>query len=112
MLKIKNLVVKYGLAEALHGIDLEVSAGQIVAVLGANGAGKTTLLRSISALQRASQGSSICFEGVELQNKKANDIVRMGIAHVPEGRQVFSTLSVKDNLRMGAFTMKDKKQIA
>lgn len=112
MLEIKNLVVKYGLAEALHGIDLTVPAGQIVTVLGANGAGKTTLLRSISALQRAGRGSSICFEGTELKNKRDNEVVRLGIAHVPEGRQIFSTLSVKDNLRMGAFSVKNKALIA
>lgn len=111
MLKIENLVVKYGLAEALHGIALEVPAGQIVAVLGANGAGKTTLLRAVSGLQRASQGSSILFEGAQLRTKKPEDIVKLGIAHVPEGRQVFSTLSVKDNLRLGAYSIRDKKQI-
>ena len=111
MLKIENLVVKYGLAEALHGIALEVPAGQIVAVLGANGAGKTTLLRAVSGLQRASQGSSILFEGAQLRTKKPEDIVKLGIAHVPEGRQVFSTLSVKDNLRLGAYSVRDKKQI-
>lgn len=112
MLKIDNLVVKYGLAEALHGISLEVPEGKIVAVLGANGAGKTTLLRSISALQKVSKGSSIQFEGQELSSMKANEIVRLGIAHVPEGRQVFSTLSVRDNLRMGAFSKKNKKEIS
>lgn len=112
MLKVENLVVKYGLAEALHGICLEVPAGKIVTVLGANGAGKTTLLRSISGLQPPSQGSSILFEGKELSTMKAHSIVSQGLAHVPEGRQVFSSLSVEDNLRMGAFSRKDKAEIS
>lgn len=112
MLEIKNLVVKYGLAEAIHNINFRVDSGKIVAILGNNGAGKSTTLKTIAGLQRASNGSSIQFNGADITNMKTNRIVEAGIAYVPEGRQIFGSLTVRDNLRMGAYLRKDKKEIA
>lgn len=112
MLEIKNLVVKYGLAEAIHNINFRVDSGKIVAILGNNGAGKSTTLKTIAGLQRASNGSSILFNGADITNMKTNRIVEAGIAYVPEGRQIFGSLTVRDNLRMGAYLRKDKKEIA
>lgn len=112
MLVIENLIVKYGLAEALKGISLEVEKGKIVAVLGNNGAGKTTLLRAISGLQPASISSLISFEGKNITQLKTQQIVKHGICHVPEGRQIFAKLSVEENMIMGAYLRKDKSEIA
>jgi branched-chain amino acid transport system ATP-binding protein len=108
MLNIENLHVKYGNVEALHGIDIAVDKGEIVAILGANGAGKSTTLNTICGIFKTSQGS-IRFDGRELHKMPAHDIVRLGVAQVPEGRRVFGTLSVRANLNLGAFTCKDKK---
>jgi branched-chain amino acid transport system ATP-binding protein len=103
VLSIENLRSGYGRIEALHGVSLEVRAGEIVALLGANGAGKTTLLRTISGVQPATAGE-IRFEGVRIDRMPAHRRVPLGIAQVPEGRQLFTPLSVEDNLRLGAWT--------
>ncbi|MGZ9021518.1 MAG: ABC transporter ATP-binding protein [Rhodoplanes sp.] len=103
MLSIEHLRSGYGRIEALHGVSLEVRAGEIVALLGANGAGKTTLLRTISGVQPATAGD-IRFEGVRIDRMPAHRRVPLGIAQVPEGRQLFTPLSVEDNLRLGAWT--------
>jgi len=106
VLSLKGVTAGYGRIEALHGIDLEVRQGEIVTLLGANGAGKTTTLKTISGLVRATAGS-ITFEGAELIGKKASDIARMGVVHVPEGRHVLRGLSVRENLELGGFTVGD-----
>lgn len=106
VLSISGIEAGYGRIKALHCIDLEVRAGEIVTLLGANGAGKTTTLKTISGLVRASAGS-IKFDGQELIGKKASDIARMGMVHVPEGRHVLRGLSVRENLELGGFTVTD-----
>jgi branched-chain amino acid transport system ATP-binding protein len=103
VLSIEHLRSGYGRIEALHGVSLEVRAGEIVALLGANGAGKTTLLRTISGVQPATAGE-ISFEGERIDRMPAHRRVTLGIAQVPEGRQLFTPLSVEDNLRLGAWT--------
>ncbi len=110
MLEIKNLHVKYGYIEAIHGIDIKVSKGEIVSILGANGAGKSTTLMTISGLIKPSEGS-IVFDGQDITKLPANKIVEMGISQVPEGRRLFDTLTVEENLDLGAFTIKDKYTI-
>ncbi len=105
MLAIENLRSGYGRIEALHGVSLEVHAGEVVALLGANGAGKTTLLRAISGVQPATAGE-IRFEGRRIERMPAHRRVPLGIAQVPEGRQLFTPLSVEDNLKLGAWTRK------
>lgn len=110
-LYIKGLKVRYGAIEALKGIDMEVKEGDVVAILGANGAGKTTTLRTISGLIEPAEGS-ILFYNNEIGKLEPNKIAQMGIAQSPEGRQVFRDLTVEENLKVGAFTVKDKKQIA
>ncbi len=110
MLEIKNLHVKYGYIEAIHGIDIKVSKGEIVSILGANGAGKSTTLMTISGLIKPSEGS-IVFDGQDITKLPANKIVEMGISQVPEGRRLFDTLTVEENLDLGAFTIKDKNTI-
>lgn len=111
LLEIKDLKVHYGRAEALKGISLSVDEGAIVALVGANGAGKTTTLRTISGLKGPTLGE-IWFQGKRIDGMPAHDIVRLGIAHIPEGRIVFAPMTVLDNLRMGAYLRKDKHQIA
>ena len=106
VLSLTGLEAGYGRIRALHGIDLEVRAGEVVTLLGANGAGKTTTLKAISGLIRPTAGS-IKFEGQELIGKKASDIARMGMVHVPEGRHVLRGLSVRENLELGGFTVAD-----
>lgn len=110
MLEIKNLHVKYGSVEAIHGIDIKVEKGEIVTILGANGAGKSTTLMTISGLIKPSEGS-IIFDGEDITTLPANKIVEMGVSQVPEGRRVFGTLTVEENLELGAFTIRDKKII-
>ncbi|SDN83603.1 amino acid/amide ABC transporter ATP-binding protein 2, HAAT family [Desulfonauticus submarinus] len=110
MLKIENLHVSYGNVEALHGIELEVNEGEIVTILGANGAGKSTTLLTISGLLKPTKGS-IFFGDIEISKLDAHEIVKLGIAQVPEGRRVFSTLTVQENLNLGAFTVEDEKTI-
>ena len=103
LLEIADLKVNYGQIEALKGVSLRVEPREIVAILGANGAGKTTLMRTISGLLTP-RGGSIVFEGTDITRLGADRIVRLGIAQSPEGRRVFGTLSVMENLRLGAFT--------
>jgi branched-chain amino acid transport system ATP-binding protein len=110
LLEIKKLHVKYGNIEALHGISLEVREGEMITILGANGAGKSTTLLTISGLIRPSQGE-LLFRNKPLHTLKAHDIVKAGIAHIPEGRRVFGTLSVQENLKLGAFVSTDQQQI-
>ena len=110
MLKIDNLHVSYGGIRALQGVSLEVPEGKIVTLIGANGAGKSTTLRTISGLVKADSGS-ITYEGQELLGLPINKILEKGIALVPEGRRVFTNLSVVENLRIGAYLRNDKAQI-
>lgn len=102
MLRVEALRSGYGRIEAVKGVDLEVSSGEIVALIGANGAGKTTLLRAISGVQPVTAGR-ILFEGAPIEGLAAHARVALGIVQVPEGRQVFAPLTVEDNLRLGAF---------
>lgn len=106
VLKLTGVEAGYGRIRALNGIDLEVRRGQIVTLLGANGAGKTTTLKTISGLVRASTGS-ITLEGTEITGNKASDIARMGVVHVPEGRHILKGLTVRENLELGAFTVRE-----
>ena len=111
MLEVKDLQVYYGVIQALKGVSFQVNQGEVIALIGANGAGKTTTLHTLTGLLQAKQGS-IVFEGTDITKVPAHKIVQMGIAHVPEGRRVFSDLSVYENLKMGAYTRKDKNEIA
>jgi branched-chain amino acid transport system ATP-binding protein len=110
-LEVKGLKVRYGAIEALKGIDMVVREGEVVALLGANGAGKTTTLRKISGLIEASDGS-IVFYGKDITKLEPEKIATLGIAQSPEGRQVFRDLTVEENLKAGAFTIKKSDQIA
>ncbi len=111
MLKIENLVVNYGAIEALRGISLEVNQGEIVSLIGANGAGKTTTLHAITGLTPIKSGK-VEYLGKDLRKVVASDIVTIGLAHVPEGRQVFTRMTVMENLLMGAYTRNDRAAIA
>jgi branched-chain amino acid transport system ATP-binding protein len=106
MLAIAGLRCGYGKIEVLHGVDLTIAQGQIVALIGANGAGKTTLLKTISGLIRPAAGT-IAFAGKDIARRPAHKIVGLGISHVPEGRAVLKRMSVLDNLRMGAYVRTD-----
>ena len=110
MLEVKDLKVAYGSILALKGINFEVKKGEIISLIGANGAGKTTTLHSISNLIKKQSGS-VTFKGENITNLPADKIVKAGLIHVPEGRRVFSNLTVKENLEMGAFLRKDKAGI-
>ncbi|WBF68619.1 ABC transporter ATP-binding protein [Desulfovibrio subterraneus] len=111
MLEIRNLHVNYGNVEALHGINISVQKGEIVTILGANGAGKSTTLNAICGLVKATKGE-ILFNDEPLHTQRAHTIVSKGIAQSPEGRRVFSTLTVAENMMLGAFTIKDKALIS
>lgn len=111
MLKIEDLEVSYGAVQALRGISMEVNDGEIVSLIGANGAGKTTTLHAITGLVPIKSGSVI-YDGHDLRKTDPSRIVTMGLAHVPEGRQVFTRMTVAENLAMGAYFRKDKKAIA
>lgn len=111
MLKIEALEVSYGAVQALRGISMEVNDGEIVSLIGANGAGKTTTLHAITGLVPIKSGSVI-YDGHDLRKTDPSRIVAMGLAHVPEGRQVFTRMTVAENLAMGAYFRKDKKVIA
>ncbi len=110
MLKIKNLNIHYGQAEAIKHISLTVNQGEIVTLIGANGAGKTTTLRAISGLKRPTSGE-IWFEGRRIDGLPAHKIVQSGIAHIPEGRMVFAEMTVFENLHIGAHLQKDKQKV-
>ena len=110
MLEVKDLQVYYGMIQAIKGISFEVNQGEVIALIGANGAGKTTILHTVTGLIAPKKGS-ILFEGQDITKVPAHKIVSMGLAHVPEGRRVFAQLSVYDNLKMGAYTRKDKNEI-
>ncbi|HXF46254.1 MAG TPA: ABC transporter ATP-binding protein [Burkholderiaceae bacterium] len=111
ILKLANVEAAYGPVKAIRGVSLEVKAGSIVTVLGANGAGKTTVLKAISGILDIQKGS-ILFAGEAIHNRDPAAIVRCGICHVPEGREVFPLLSVHDNLMMGAYTRRDRDGVA
>ncbi|MGO9986238.1 MAG: ABC transporter ATP-binding protein [Rhodomicrobium sp.] len=111
LLEVEDLDVSYNGIAAVKGVALEAGAGQAVSLIGANGAGKTTTLRALSGLIKARAGS-MRFEGAETLNAPAHRIARLGIAHVPEGRQVFANMTVAENLRMGAFLCRDAHEIA
>ena len=110
LLKVENLNVYYGVIQALKGISFEVNEGEIVSLIGANGAGKTTTLHTITGLVHPKSGS-VLYKGQELTHVPAHKIVSMGMVHVPEGRRIFQNLTVYDNLLLGAYSRKDKKEI-
>ncbi|MGA0034159.1 MAG: ABC transporter ATP-binding protein, partial [Burkholderiales bacterium] len=111
MLTVRNLQVSYGGIRAVKGVNLDIARGEVVALIGANGAGKTTLLKAISGLLRPAAGS-ITYDGADMTGKPAYDLVRRGLAMVPEGRGMFSRLSVAENLAMGAYIRNDAEEVA
>ncbi len=111
LLEVKDLDIHYGAIHALKGVSISVEEGQIVTLVGSNGAGKTTTLRALSGLVGASRGD-ITFAGKSIRGKKPHEIVRVGIAHSPEGRGIFASLTVRDNLELGAYSRNDKAGIA
>ncbi len=110
MLSVKNLKVMYGQISALKDVSFEVPEGKIVTLIGANGAGKTTTLRAVSGLEKPA-GGTITFKGVNVGGMEAHKLVSLGISHVPEGRKIFPTLTVRENLELAAWTIKDKAEI-
>lgn len=110
MLEVKNLSVSYGAIEAVKDISFTVNDGEIVSLIGANGAGKTTTLHTITGLVPAKSGS-VMYNGVDLLKAHNNKIVTLGMAHIPEGRHVFTRMSVEENLEMGAFSLKDQSDL-
>jgi hypothetical protein len=110
MLNVQDLYVNYGMIQAVQGVSFEVNKGEIVALIGANGAGKTSILHTVTGIIQAKSGS-VSFENNDITRKPAHKIVAMGMAHVPEGRRVFSQLTVLENLKLGAYTRKDSKEI-
>lgn len=110
MLEVKDLKVNYGMIQAIKGVSFHVEQGEVIALIGANGAGKTTILHTITGLLSPKEGS-VVFEGTDITKIPAHKIVPMGMAHVPEGRRVFANLTVLQNLKMGAYTRKDKAEI-
>ena len=110
LLEVENLRVHYDKVEAVKGISLSVEEGNISTLIGANGAGKTTILKAISGLLKLSSGE-VRFEGKRIDHLPAHNIVGMGIAHVPEGRRLFGLMTVRHNLRLGAYLQRDKKQL-
>jgi branched-chain amino acid transport system ATP-binding protein len=111
LLELEDVHVHYGKAEALRGISLGIEEGQVVTLVGANGAGKTTTLRTISGLKKPTSGQ-IRYGGKRIDGLELHEIVRLGIAHVPEGRMVFASMTVEENLEMGAYLRKDKGTVA
>jgi branched-chain amino acid transport system ATP-binding protein len=110
MLSVKNLKVNYGHIEAIKDVSFEVPDGKIVTLIGANGAGKTTTLRALSGLEKPS-GGSIFFKDKDITGMEAHKLVTMGISHVPEGRKIFPTLTVRENLEIAGWTVEDKKEV-
>ncbi|MED9903344.1 MAG: ABC transporter ATP-binding protein [Lachnospiraceae bacterium] len=111
MLEIKDLQVSYGMIQAIKGVSFEVNKGEVIALIGANGAGKTTILHTITGLLTPQNGSVI-YNGTDITKIPGHKIVSMGMAHVPEGRRVFANMTVLQNLKLGAYTRKDKAEIA
>jgi branched-chain amino acid transport system ATP-binding protein len=111
MLELEDVHVHYGNIRALAGVSLSVAEGELVALIGSNGAGKTTTLRTISGINRVSQGA-IRFQGADITRAPADRIVSLGISHCPEGRRIFGSLSVRENLRLGAVSQADKRAAA
>ncbi|MCE9659034.1 MAG: ABC transporter ATP-binding protein [Burkholderiales bacterium] len=112
LLTINNLHVSYGAIQALRGVSLNIEQGEIVTLIGSNGAGKTTLLRTISGLLAPTEGSIVWNDAAQLQRRPPHEITRTGIIHVPEGRQIFANLSVKENLLIGAYQRTNSREIA
>lgn len=110
MLTVKNLNTYYGAIHALKGVDIQVNEGEIVSLIGSNGAGKSTLVNTIAGLLRSRQGT-IEFLGKDITKVEAYDLLKEGISLSPEGREVFGSLTVEENLQLGAYTIKDSKQI-
>ena len=110
MLSVNNLQVHYGMIQAIKDVSFEVNEGEVIALIGANGAGKTTILHTVSGLLQPTRGSVI-FEGQDITKVPAHKIVSLGMAHVPEGRRVFAQLTVLENLKLGAYTRKDKNEM-
>ena len=110
MLEVRDLQVYYGMINAIKGISFDVNAGEVIALIGANGAGKTTVLHTVTGLVTPKSGS-ITFDGMNLLKTPAHKILSLGMAHVPEGRRIFQQLTVYDNLKLGAYIMKDKAQV-
>ena len=110
MLEVRDLEVFYGMIQAIKGISFEVNEGEVIALIGANGAGKTTTLHTVSG-PLAPKAGTVTFEGKDITKTPAHKIVSCGMAHVPEGRRVFASLSVYQNLKMGAYTRSDKEEI-
>ena len=111
ILKVANLETYYGPIMAIRGVSFEVQAGSIVTILGSNGAGKTTVLKTVSGVMDPQKGT-VLFEGREIQRMDPDKVMRLGISHVPEGREVFPFLSVRENLNMGAYTRRDADEVA
>lgn len=110
MLSVNNLQVHYGMIQAIKDVSFEVNEGEVIALIGANGAGKTTILHTVSGLLQPTKGS-VVFEGQDITKIPAHKIVSLGMAHVPEGRRVFAQLTVLENLKLGAYTRKDKNEM-
>jgi branched-chain amino acid transport system ATP-binding protein len=110
LLELKSLRVHYGRAEALKGINISADEGAVVSIVGANGAGKSTILKTISSLKKPTSGE-IRFQGRRIDGLPAHEVVKMGIAHIPEGRMVFAPMTVLDNLKMGAYLRRNKAEI-
>jgi branched-chain amino acid transport system ATP-binding protein len=110
LLEVKGLTATYGATEVLHGVSFALQPGQITAILGANGAGKTTTLRALCQMVRTS--GSVLFDGQQLVGRATEEVVRLGVAHVPDGRGTFTALSVEENLRLGAYVRRDKDRMA
>ena len=110
MLSVNNLQVHYGMIQAIKDVSFEVNEGEVIALIGANGAGKTTILHTVSGLLQPTKGNVI-FEGQDISKIPAHKIVSLGMAHVPEGRRVFAQLTVLENLKLGAYTRKDKNEM-
>jgi branched-chain amino acid transport system ATP-binding protein len=110
LLEVRNLHAGYGPTEVLHGLSFSIAEGSITALLGANGAGKTTTLRAICNMVRAS--GEVLFDGQRIDGKSTEDIVRLGVAHVPDGRGTFTDLTTEENLRLGAYARRDRRSLA
>ncbi|MCR4866534.1 MAG: ABC transporter ATP-binding protein [Lachnospiraceae bacterium] len=110
MLEVKDLEVNYGVIKAIKGVSFEVNEGEVISLIGANGAGKTTILHAVSGLLNKTAGT-VMFEGKDITKTPAHKIVYMGMSHVPEGRRVFAQLTVLENLKLGAYSRKDKNEL-